>query len=310
MSLPGKRPKLVVVLGPTASGKTETAVEIASAADAVVVSADSLQVYRRFDVGSAKPTRGQMRGIPHFLIDVVDPDGEFNAGIYMRLALSRIGELLADRRKIVVVGGTFLYVKALLHGLVEQVGTDGEFRDRLAREREELGTEGLHRRLLSVDPSAAGRIKPGDYVRIERALEIHHLTGRRMSDLQSRHGFSEERFDVLKIGLETDREKLRAAIGARVDGMIDRGLVEEVREIRAMGYGPELKPMKSIGYRQINDFIDGKLAFPEAVEIMKRDTARFSKRQTTWLRSEKDVRWFCPARRRDSMVAACRGFWD
>lgn len=310
MSLTGERPKLVVVLGPTASGKTETAVEIASAAGAVVVSADSLQVYRHFDVGSAKPTRGQMRGIPHFLIDVVDPDGEFNAGIYMRLALSRIGELLADRRKIVVVGGTFLYVKALLHGLVEQVGTDGEFRDRLAREREELGTERLHRRLLSVDPAAAGRIKPGDYVRIERALETHHLTGRRMSDLQSRHGFSEERFDVLKIGLETDREKLRAAIDARVDGMIDRGFVEEVRGIRAMGYGPELKPMKSIGYRQINDFIDGKLAFPEAVGIMKRDTARFSKRQTTWLRSEKNVRWFDPARRKDSMVAACREFWD
>lgn len=310
MSLPGERPKLVVVLGPTASGKTETAVEIAAAAGAVVVSADSLQVYRHFDVGSAKPTRAQMRGIPHFLIDVVDPDGEFNAGIYMRLALSRIGELLAARRKIVVAGGTFLYVKALLHGLVEQVGTDGEFRDRLAREREELGAERLHRRLLSVDPASAARIEPGDYARIERALEAHHLTGRRMSDIQNRHGFSEERFDVLKIGLETDREKLRAAIGARVDGMIGRGLVEEVRGIRAMGYGPELKPMKSIGYRQINDFIDGKLAFPEAVEIMKRDTRRFSKRQVTWLRSEKDVRWFDPAWRKNSVLAACRGFWD
>ena len=310
MNLRGERPKLVVVLGPTASGKTETAVEIAVETGAVVVSADSLQVYRHFDVGSAKPTRGQMRGIPHFLIDVVDPDQEFNAGIYMRLALSRIGELLADGGKIVVVGGTFFYVRALLCGLVEEVGTDGEFRDRLAREREELGTERLYRRLLSVDPAAAGRIKPGDYVRIERALEAHHLTGRRMSDIQSRHGFSEERFDVLKIGLEIDREKLRAAIGARVDGMIDRDLVEEVRGIRAMGYGPELKPMKSIGYRQINDFIDGKLAFPEAVEIMKRDTGRFSKRQTTWLRSEKGVRWFGAARRKDSIVAACREFWD
>ena len=310
MNPPGERPKLVVVLGPTASGKTETAAEIASAAGAVVVSADSLQVYRHFDIGSAKPTRGQMRGIPHFLIDVVDPDGEFNAGIYMRLALSRIGELAADRRKIVVAGGTFLYVRALLHGLVERVGTDGEFRARLAREREELGAERLHRRLLSVDPAAAGRIGPGDYARIERALEVHHLTGRRMSDLQDRHGFSEERFDVLKIGLETDREALRAAIGARVDGMIGRGLVEEVRGIRAMGYGPELKPMKSIGYRQVNDFIDGKLAFPEAVGIMKRDTGRFSRRQVTWLRSEKDVRWFDPAREKDAMVAACREFWD
>ena len=310
MSLAAKRPKLVVVLGPTASGKTETAVEIAARTGAVIVSADSLQVYRRFDIGSAKPAPAQTRGIPHFLIDVVDPDQEFNAGIYMRLALSRIGELLADRRKIVVVGGTFLYVRALLCGLVERVGTDREFRDRLARERDELGTAALYRRLLSVDPGAAGRIDPNDYVRIERALEAHHLTGRGMSYHQSRHGFSDERFDVLKIGLSTERERLRSAIDSRVDRMIDRGLVEEVRGIRAAGYGADLKPMKSIGYRQMNDFIDRKLGFAEAVEIMKRDTGRFSKRQLTWLRSEEGIRWFDPARRKDSMVAACREFWD
>lgn len=297
-------------MGPTASGKTETAVEIASATGAVVVNADSLQVYRHFNIGSAKPTQEQMRGVPHFLIDVVDPDREFNAGIYMRLALDRIGRLLRDRKKIVVAGGTFLYVKALLSGLVEEAGVDREFRDSLARSRERDGTESLHRELLSVDPDAAARIGPRDYVRIERALEVNHVTGRPISEHQRLHGFSDERFRALKIGLQTDREALGESIGARVDRMVDRGLVEEVRGIREMGYGTDLKPMKAIGYKQINEFLDGRLGFAEAVEVMKRDTRRFAKRQLTWLRSEWGIRWFDPAGQRESMLKECREFWS
>ena len=308
MSLSREKPKLVVVLGPTASGKTEMALKIAGRTGACVISADSVQVYRYFDIGSAKPTGEQRRKIPHFLIDVADPDEDFNAGRYMRLALDQIGSLVENGRKIVVVGGTFLYVKALLYGLLEGVEVDRKFRKRLARERDARGVASLHERLRSVDPVSAGRIDPNDYVRIERALEVYHTTGERMSDHQRRHGFPEQRFNALKIGLLGDRERLRRAIDARVDAMIDRGWVEEVKAIRAMGYGPHLKPMKSIGYRRINEFLDGRLDFREAVESIKTDTKRFSKRQFTWLRADDGIKWFDPADGDGPILEACGGF--
>lgn len=308
MSLSREKPKLIVVLGPTASGKTEMALEIARRTGACIVSADSVQVYRHFDIGSAKPTREQRREIPHFLIDVADPDEDFNAGTYMRLALDQIKRLVADGRKIVVVGGTFLYVKALLYGLLEGVEIDREFRDSLARERDSKGVASLHKKLEAVDPVSAGRINPNDYVRIERALEVHHATGERMSDHQRRHGFAEQRFNALKIGLHGEREHLRRAIDERVDAMIDRGWVEEVKAIRAKGYGPHLKPMKSIGYRRINEFLDGRLDFETAVEKIKTDTKRFSKRQSTWLRADDGIRWFDPADGDEPILEECSGF--
>lgn len=310
MSLSREKPKLIVVLGPTASGKTEVALEIARRTGACIVSADSVQVYRHFDIGSAKPTREQRREIPHFLIDVADPDEDFNAGTYMRIALDQIRGLVGDGRKIVVVGGTFLYVKALLYGLLEGVEVDREFRDSLARERDAKGAASLHKRLEAVDPVSAGRINPNDYVRIERALEVHHTTGERMSDHHRRHGFAEQRFNALKIGLHGERERLRHAIDERVDAMIGRGWVEEVKAIRARGYGPDLKPMKSIGYRRINEFLDGRLDFETAVEKIKTDTKRFSKRQSTWLRADDGIKWFDPAEGKDIVLDACSEFSD
>ena len=286
------------------------ALEIAARTGACIVSADSVQVYRYFDIGSAKPTKKQRRGIPHFLIDVADPDEDFNAGTYMRLALDRIGRLVEDGRKIVVVGGTFLYVKALVYGLLEGVEVNREFREHLAKERDARGVASLHERLESLDPVSAGRINPNDYVRIERALEVYHTTGERMSDHQSRHGFREQRFNVLKIGLLGDRERLRRAINERVDSMINRGWVEEVKSIRAMGYGPHLKPMKSIGYKRINEFLDGRLDFKTAVESIKTDTKRFSKRQSTWLRVDDGIKWFDLSDGYDPVLEECSGFLD
>ena len=286
------------------------AFEIATATGACVVSADSIQVYRHFDIGSAKPSPRQRNAIPHFLIDIVDPDEEFNAGKYMRVALEQIGALLQDGRKIVVAGGTFLYVRALLYGLVEGVGVDREFRRRLAKEREEKGVAALHRKLQSVDPASAERINQNDYVRIERALEVCHATGKRMSDHQQSHGFAQQRFNALKIGLGTEREALHRAIDQRVDSMIARGLVEEVETIRAMGYGPQLKPMKSIGYKRINEFLDSRLDFKTAVEKAKTDTRRFCKRQSTWLRADDGIKWFDPAGEKDLVLEACRRFLE
>ncbi len=310
MSLSREKPKLIVVLGPTASGKTEIALEIAGRTGACIISADSVQVYRYFDIGSAKPTLEQRRTVPHYLIDIVDPDEDFNAGTYMRLALDQISRLVEDGRKIVVVGGTFLYVKALLYGLLEGVEIDREFRRDLARERDTKGVTSLYERLQSVDPVSAERINPNDYVRIERALEVYHTTGERMSDHHRRHGFPEQRFNALKIGLLGDRERLRRAIDERVDAMIDRGWVEEVKAIRAKGYEPDLKPMKSIGYKRINEFLDGRLDFETAVEKIKTDTKRFSKRQSTWLRADDGIKWFDPAEGKDIVLDACSEFSD
>lgn len=284
------------------------ALEIARRTGACIISADSVQVYRHFDIGSAKSTEEQRREIPHFLINVADPDEDFNAGTYMRLALEQIKRLVADGGKIVVVGGTFLYVKALLYGLLEGVEIDREFRDSLARERDAKGVASLHKKLETVDPVSAGRINPNDYVRIERALEVHHTTGERMSDHHLRHGFAEQRFNALKIGLHGEREHLRCAIDERVDAMIGRGWVEEVEAIRAKGYGSHLKPMKSIGYRRINEFLDGRLDFETAVEKIKTDTKRFSKRQSTWLRADDGIKWFDPAEGDEPILEECSGF--
>lgn len=308
MSLSREKPKLIVVLGPTASGKTEIALEIAGRTGACIIGADSVQVYRYFDIGSAKPTLEQRRTVPHYLIDIVNPDEDFNAGTYMRLALDQISRLVKDGRKIVVVGGTFLYVKALLYGLLEGVEVDREFRSRLAKERDTKGVTSLHERLRSVDPVSAGRINPNDYVRIERALEIYHTTGERMSDHHQRHSFSEQRFNALKVGLLGKRERLRRAIDERVDAMIDRGWVEEVETIRAKGYGSGLKPMKSIGYRRINEFLDGQFDFKTTVEKIKTETKRFSKRQSTWLRADEDIEWFESERGNGPILEACSEF--
>ncbi len=310
MSLSREKPKLVVVLGTTASGKSQTALEIAYRTGACVISADSVQVYRHFDIGSAKPTREQRLATPHFLIDVADPDEDFNAGRYMRLALDEIKSLVREGRKMVVTGGTFLYVKALLYGLLEGVEGDREFRNHLAKKRDAEGVVSLHEKLQSIDPVSAGRINPNDYVRIERALEVYHATGERISDHQQRHGFSEQKFDSLKVGLLADRMKLHSAIDARVDEMIAQGWIEEVKAIKSMGYGPELKPMKSIGYKRINEFLDGRLDFKTAVEKIKIDTKRFSKRQSTWLRADDEIKWFDTVEQKDLILSACSGFLD
>ncbi len=283
------------------------ALEIALATGACVVSADSIQIYRHFDIGSAKLTEEQRLGVPHFLIDIADPDEKFNAGIYMRHSLERISALFAEGEKIVVTGGTFLYVRALLYGLAEGIPTDPEFRKFISSRRQSEGIEALYRELESVDPEAVKRINPNDYVRIERALEVYHLTGQTISSRQHSHRFSERRFNTLKIGLEKDRDNLRLEVAKRVDSMISQGLVEEVKRIRTMGYGPRLKPMKSIGYRQINEFLDGHEDLDGAIESTKTETIRFAKRQMTWLRAEQEINWFSTAQRKD-VINKCRSF--
>ncbi|MBI2486667.1 MAG: tRNA (adenosine(37)-N6)-dimethylallyltransferase MiaA [Deltaproteobacteria bacterium] len=286
------KPKLLVILGPTAVGKSKLGIEIAKRIDGEIVNADSLQVYRYLNIGTAKLSRDQSEQVPHHLTDIVDPYEEFNAGIYRKSAKLLIQELHRKSTKIIIVGGTYLYVRVLLYGIIEEISANKQIRENLRNLKSTFGVRYVYERLKSLDPDSASRIHPNDYIRTERALEAYYLTGERMSDLREKHGFREHEFEVLKIGLFEDRKILRNKIDQRVDKMIEEGLVEEVKELQRMGFGKDLKPMQSIGYKQVNQYLDGEITLDSAIGLIKRDTKRLAKRQMTWLRSDKDIHWY------------------
>jgi tRNA dimethylallyltransferase len=303
------KPRLLVILGPTASGKSKLGMELAERFRAEIVSADSLQLYRHLDIGTAKPSPGERVSVPHHLIDVIDPDEEFNAGKFRAEARKVIEGLHASGKRIILVGGTYLYIKVLLSGLIEDLPADSRIRSELKKLRSESGTGFVYERLKSLDPEAAARIHPNDYVRAERALEVYYVTGERMSHLQSLHDFGEREYEYLKVGISVEREELRHRIDLRVDKMIGDGLVEEVKKLRLMGYGPHLKPMQSIGYKEINRYLDGEFGLEEAVGLIKRDTKRFAKRQMTWLRRDKEINWFELPGDYEKVLSTARAFF-
>jgi tRNA dimethylallyltransferase len=288
------KPPVLVICGPTGIGKTAAAIAAAETFGGEVISADSMQVYRFMDIGTAKPTAEERARAPHHLIDVVDPDDDFDAARFSQAA--REIALAMDRRGAVpiVAGGTGLYIKAMLRGLFRAKPPDPLTRQRFRQEAAEVGSEVLHRRLAVIDAQAAGRIHPHDTFRIIRALETATATGEPITDHHRRHGFRESPFRVLKIGLDMDRQALYDRIDRRVDAMIDAGLLDEVRGLLSRGYGGDLKSMKSLGYRHMVAFTSGRLTWEEAVRTMKRDTRRFAKRQLTWFRADKEIVWSAP----------------
>ncbi|MDF1591010.1 MAG: tRNA (adenosine(37)-N6)-dimethylallyltransferase MiaA [Desulfobacterales bacterium] len=285
------KPKVIVICGPTGSGKTAAAIELAVRFNGQIISADSMQIYRFMDIGTAKPTLLEQQQVQHHLIDVVTPDEPFNAARFADMAQSLISGLQGKGFVPFVVGGTGLYIKALLKGLFPAEPVDPALRSRLKKEAAAHGAAFLHRRLGECDPEAAGRIHPNDTYRILRALEIYESTGQSISQFQSDHGFSEKPFSVLKIGLDTDRIELYERINGRVDRMIAAGLLPEVKNLLDRGYAPTLKSMQSIGYRHLVDFLEGRLSWPEALRTFKRDTRRYAKRQLTWFKSDGEINW-------------------
>ena len=283
--------------------------DIAGGLRSEIVSADSLHLYRHLDIGTAKPSLEERRRVTHHIIDIIDPDEEFNAGKYREYARTLIDGLYRSGKNIIVLGGTYLYIKVLLSGLIEDLPSDARIRNTLKELSSEFGAEYVHEKLRSLDPEAAARIHPNDYVRTERALEVYYITGERMSHLQSLHEFGGREYDYIKIGIRVDREELRRRIDLRVDKMIDEGLVEEVKKLILMGYGPGLKPMQSIGYKEINRCLDGEIGLEEAVGLIKRDTKRFAKRQMTWLRRDKEIVWFELSRDFEKVLDAARAFF-
>ncbi len=288
------RTRIIVICGPTAAGKTAAAIAIAEAVGAEIVNADSVQVYRYMDIGAAKPTAAEQARVRHHLIDVVDPDQPFDAADFARLGRQAIADIAGRGKACVVAGGTGLYIKALLGGLARRAVSDPQVRDRLRHDVALYGPATLHERLAEIDPETAARVHPNDAVRIVRALEVFEVSGRAISDHHRDHRFADAPYLAYKIGLDMEREALYARIERRVEAMLAQGLEAEVRALLARGYGEDLKPMQSLGYRHMCDYIAGRIGYDAAVEALKRDTRRFAKRQLTWFRADRQIRWTAP----------------
>lgn len=287
-----RKPKIIVILGPTAVGKTELALDLASEFSGEIISADSMQVYRHLDIGTSKPSVRQRERVPHHLIDVVDPDEEFSAARFNETASAIIGELVG-RKAVFVVGGTGLYIRTLTGGLIDGPGEDLRRRYREALEGEDR--ERLHGRLRRLDPGAAERIHPRDRVRIVRALETAELTGEPISEKQRRHGFRDIRYEALKIGLYRDREDLYRRIDSRAVRMVEAGLIGETGKVLGMGYRENLKLLRTLGYRHFIRHLKGEMSLDDALRCMQRDTRHYARRQMTWFRGESGIEWFHPA---------------
>ena len=285
------RERIVILAGPTASGKTALAAALAERIGGEIVNADSMQVYRRMDIGTAKPSPELRRQVPHHLLDVVEPDEPFTAADFVREARTAIAGIHGRGKRAIVSGGTGLYVKALTRGLADSPGGDETIREELKSLAAVEGNEELHRRLALIDPQTARRLHPNDQLRVIRALEVYRITGRPLSELHGEHRFAGNRYACLKIGLAPDRYELYSNIDKRVEWMIGNGLVEEVKGLLSAGFGPLLKPMRSLGYRQVCAFLAGEYSLDEAIELIKRDTRRYAKRQFTWFNQDREIKW-------------------
>lgn len=292
------KPPVVVVTGPTASGKTDLSIALAKRFDGEIVNCDSMQVFRYMDIGTAKPSPEERLRVPHHLFDVANPDEDYSAGRYAKEARAAAEAIHARGRVVFLTGGTGLYIRAFLDGLIETGQVDRALRERLENEQKRAAEAGdphrLHRRLRELDADAADRIHANDVRRTVRALEILAQSGKTASSVRSAHGFKDRPFRVLHLAIDPGRAALVARIDRRAEAMIQAGLLREVRDLRDRGYAAELRPMQAIGYRHIQPVADGSDTLANAVEGIKADTRRFARRQRTWIRAVPDVHWHDP----------------
>ena len=279
------------IVGPTGAGKSALAIEVATRLGAEIVNADSRQIYRGMNLGTAKPSAPERRGVAHHLIDIRSPAEPLDVATFTTLARAAIEQIAARGRHPIVVGGSGLYLRALRGGIFRGPAASREIRERLERAARDHGVSHLHQRLREIDPAAARRIGVNDLYRITRAIEVWELTGEPISSHQARHGFANRSYDCLTLGISMDRAELYAAIDRRFDEMIGQGLVEEVRSLLAAGYRADRPPLGSIGYQQIAAHLRGEMGLAEAVEIAKRESRRFAKRQLTWFRADREIVW-------------------
>lgn len=285
---------LAIVLGPTAVGKSRVAVDLALRFGGEVISGDSIQVYRGFDIGTDKPTPETRRGVPHHLVDIVGPEVQFTAADFVRQALSAARDIAGRGLLPIIAGGTGLYIKALCDGLFPGPGRDPALRAALEAEAREKGIEVLFRRLEDLDPEYAAKVRGRDRVRIIRALEVHAATGRPISEHFRATESPVKGRRVVRIGLRLEREELYARIDRRVERMYERGLVDEVRGLLARGVPGSAPPFRALGYSHVLRHLRGEIGREEAAALTKTDTRHYAKRQMTWFRKMADIVWFPP----------------
>ncbi len=283
---------LIILTGPTASGKTALSVELAKRIGGEIISADSMQVYRHMDVGSAKVTVEEMDGVPHHLIDVLDPQDAFNVVTFQEMAKEAMRKIYANGHIPIVAGGTGFYIQALLYD-IDFTDNDGdmEYRHQLEELANDQGAEVLHAMLREVDPPSAEAIHANNVKRVIRALEFYKKTGQRISEHNEEERQKESPYNFAYYVLNMDRATLYERIDLRVDKMLEAGLEEEVKHLKAMGCTRDMVSMQGLGYKEILDYLNGELSLEEAVYILKRDTRHFAKRQLTWFKREKEVTW-------------------
>lgn len=287
-----KKKPLIILTGPTAVGKTELSIALAKAVNGAVISADSMQVYKGMDIGSAKITPAQMQGVPHYLIDILEPDEEFHVVRFQELAKQAMEEIYQRGQIPVIVGGTGFYIQALLYDIdFTSQEEDPALRERYARLAREKGAHFLHEKLKKVDPVSAEMIHENNVKRVIRALEFYEKTGTPISTHNEQERKRQSPYAFCYFVLNDDREKIYERINRRVDHMLEAGLVEEVKALKEKGYHRGMVSMQGLGYKEILSWLDGEISYEEAVYILKRDTRHFAKRQLTWFRRERDVIW-------------------
>ncbi|MCX6170910.1 MAG: tRNA (adenosine(37)-N6)-dimethylallyltransferase MiaA [Ignavibacteriales bacterium] len=282
--------KVIVIVGPTCSGKTKVGISLAENLQTEIISADSRQIYKYLDIGTAKPNIEDLERNKHHFINYLDPEEEYNVSRYEKDALEIINRLMNQGKVPVVVGGSGLYIKALIDGIFNSVDTDEDYREDLKIKREKFGNQFLYEELKKVDPESASKMLPQNWKRIMRALEVFHLTGEPIWKFQNDNKRKAE-FDFIQFGLNWERSQLYLNIEKRVDEMIANGLVDEVKNILKMGYQKEINALNTVGYKEIISYLGNEITIDRAVELIKRNTRRFAKRQMTWFRKDDRINW-------------------
>jgi tRNA dimethylallyltransferase len=285
-----QKPLALILAGPTGVGKTAVSFELAKHLNAEIVSADSRQVYRHMDIGTAKPSLAMREAVPHHFIDIRNPDEIYSAGQYGREARQVIEEILQRDKWPIVVGGSGLYLRALLEGFFEPKASNREIQEQLKRRAREEGSAALHAELARVDPASATRLNPNDAHRIVRALEMYYASGQTAEELWQ-HKSEPAKFPYRLIGLNMPRQELYQRINQRVEKMLTEGLIDECRRLLQMGYSPELNALQSVGYQEVFQFLRGEISYAEMLELIQRHSRQYAKRQLTWFRHRKEVEW-------------------
>ena len=281
--------RVVIIVGPTCSGKTKLGIELAQKLNSEIISADSRQIFKYLTIGTAKPSKKELSQVKHHFIDILEPSENYNVGLYEKDALKVIDELSVKNKLPIVVGGSGLYIKAIIDGIVD-IDSDDELREQLLAEKEKYGNEFIYEKLRQIDKKAAETMLPQNWKRVIRAIEVYHLTGKsilEIHEIQKRN----LNYSFYQFGLNWERETLYKNIEKRVDDMIESGLVEEVKNILKLGYDKKLNALNTVGYKEIISYLENEISFEKAVELIKRNTRRFAKRQMTWFRKDKRINW-------------------